>query len=124
MRDQSLWLEMEVVPDLRIIDDALWEAVHAEIKCRQRPTSANSPAGSKRKKHLLSGLIKYSTCGSNYTISGKDYYRCAGEKERGTCGNRNDRDRGGWRCRRPVAPDAERACQLHGADQRAGRNLA
>ncbi len=87
MRDQSLWLEMEV-PDLRIIDDALWEAVHAEIKCRQRPTSANSPAGSKRKKHLLSGLIKCSTCGSNYTISGKDYYRCAGEKERGTCGNK------------------------------------
>ena len=43
--------------------------------------------GQKRKKHLLSGLIRCSVCGSNYTISGKDYYRCAGQKERGTCGN-------------------------------------
>jgi site-specific DNA recombinase len=24
---------------------------------------------------------------ANYTISGKDYYRCASQKERGTCGN-------------------------------------
>jgi site-specific DNA recombinase len=40
-----------------------------------------------RKKHLLSGLIRCSCCGSGYTISGKDYYRCAGQKERGTCSN-------------------------------------
>ena len=53
---------------VRIIDDALWEAVHAEIKRRQRPTSANSPAGSKRKKHLLSGLIKCSTCGNKLSV--------------------------------------------------------
>ncbi|TVV75970.1 hypothetical protein FOY91_05615 [Sphingomonas solaris] len=55
---------------------------------RQRKPGAASPAGAPRKKHLLSGLIKCSCCGSNYTISGKDYYRCAGEKERGTCGNK------------------------------------
>ena len=40
-----------------------------------------------RRKHLLSGLIRCSCCGSGYTISGKDYYRCAGQKERGTCSN-------------------------------------
>ena len=40
-----------------------------------------------RKKHLLSGLIRCSCCGSSYTISGKDYYRCTGQKERGTCEN-------------------------------------
>ena len=86
MRDPALWLEIEV-PDLRIIDDALWEAVRAEILRRERPKGAKSPAGSKRKKHLLSSLIRCSSCGANYTISGKDYYRCAGQKERGTCGN-------------------------------------
>lgn len=37
---------------------------------------------------MLSGLIRCSRCGSNYTISGKDYYRCTGQKERGICGNR------------------------------------
>ncbi|WP_259466748.1 zinc ribbon domain-containing protein [Sphingomonas sp. PP-CE-3A-406] len=36
----------------------------------------------------MSGLIRCICCGANYTISGKDYYRCAGQKERGTCGNR------------------------------------
>ncbi len=43
--------------------------------------------GRPRKKHLLSGLIKCGECGANYTILGKDYYRCAGMKERGTCHN-------------------------------------
>jgi site-specific DNA recombinase len=46
------------------------------------------PAGVPRKKHLLSGLIRCGECGSDYTISEKDYYRCAGQKERGTCGNK------------------------------------
>lgn len=81
MRDRSEWLEIEV-PDLRIVDDGLWEAVQAEIKRRQRTGGEISPADQNRKKHLLSGLIKCSCCGSNYTISGKDYYRCAAQKER------------------------------------------
>lgn len=76
------------VPDLRIIDDELWEAVQAEMVRRQRKTGAASPAGAPRKKHLLSDLIKCSRCGANYTIWGEDYYRCAGEKERGSCGNK------------------------------------
>ncbi|MGP7796815.1 zinc ribbon domain-containing protein [Sphingomonas sp. CLY1604] len=79
---------MEVaVPDLRIIDDTLFEAARGEIERRKRPATASSSIGSKRAKHLLSGIIRCSCCGSNCTISGKDYYRCAGQKERGTCGN-------------------------------------
>jgi site-specific DNA recombinase len=54
---------------------------------RKRAQTATSPAGSKRARHLLSGLIQCGCCGSNYTISGKDYYRCAGQKKRGTCRN-------------------------------------
>ncbi len=59
-----------------------------ETERRKRPATASSTVGSKRAKHLLSGLIRCSCCGANYTISEKDYYRCAGQKERGTCGNR------------------------------------
>lgn len=92
LRDRSEWIEV-AVPDLRIIDDELWNAVRGEMERRSiagDPDSdkPKSPAGKPRKKHLLSGLIKCSRCGSNYTISGQDYYRCAGEKERGTCGNK------------------------------------
>ncbi|MBM3334761.1 recombinase family protein, partial [Candidatus Sumerlaeota bacterium] len=86
LRDQSEWVEV-AVPDLRIVDDRLWDAVHGQIEQRKNPNLGGSPVGQRRKKHLLSGLIRCSVCGSNYTISGKDYYRCAGQKERGTCGN-------------------------------------
>ncbi len=87
LRDRSERVEVEV-PDLRIVDDATWEAVQAEMERRRRQPQAASPAGRNRARHLLSGLIRCSCCGSNYTISGKDYYRCAGEKERGTCSNK------------------------------------
>ena len=87
LRDQSEWVEV-AVPDLRIIDDTVFEAARDEIERRKRPATASSTVGSKRAKHLLSRLIRCGCCGANYTISGKDYYRCAGQKERGTCGNR------------------------------------
>ena len=67
------------MPDLRIVDDGLWQAVRAELARRQ-----GAPVAQRRNRHLLSGLIR---CGSNYTISSKTYYRCAGIKERGTCDN-------------------------------------
>ncbi|WP_426291590.1 recombinase family protein [Sphingomonas sp. TWP1-3-1] len=87
LRDRTEWVEV-AVPELRIVDDALFDAAHAEIERRKRAPQAASPAGGTRARHLLSGLIRCSCCGANYTISGKDYYRCAGQKERGTCGNR------------------------------------
>jgi site-specific DNA recombinase len=86
LRDKSEWVQVSV-PDLRIVSDALWTAVQDEFARRSRPRDARSPAGKPRAKHLLSGLIKCGICGSNFTISGKDYYRCAAEKERGSCGN-------------------------------------
>lgn len=86
LRGENEWYRV-AVPDLRIIDDALRQKVQAEIESRRRAPGTTSPVYAKRKTHLLSGLIKCSVCGANYTISGKDYYRCAGKKERGTCNN-------------------------------------
>ncbi len=87
LRDPSDWIRIEA-STLRIIDDTVWDAVQAELARRARPTSAGEVAGRRRQRHLLSGLIKCATCGSSYVISGKDYNRCAGHKERGTCSNR------------------------------------
>jgi site-specific DNA recombinase len=86
LREHSEWIEV-AVPDLRIVDDAQWSAVRAQIAQRLRPSTDVPVARQNRRKHLLSGLIRCSCCGSGYTISGKDYYRCAGQKERGTCSN-------------------------------------
>lgn len=85
LRPQSEWTVVEV-PDLRIIDDVTAAAVDAEFARRAMPADAR-PEKANRKRHLLSGLIKCGVCGANYTISGKDYYRCSGVKERGTCTN-------------------------------------
>ncbi|WP_428842981.1 recombinase family protein [Sphingomonas carotinifaciens] len=87
LRDRAEWVEV-AVPGQRIISDALWESVRQQIECRRRVDVQVPVARQNRKKHLLSGLIRCSCCGSGYTISGKDYYRCAGQKERGTCSNR------------------------------------
>ncbi len=86
LRDRAEWVEV-AVPAFRIIDDEQWEAVQTQIRRRQLPEATAPVARQNRSKHLLSGLIKCSCCGASYTISGKDYYRCAGQKERGTCSN-------------------------------------
>ena len=86
LRDRSEWVEV-AVPDLRIVTDQAWDDVRTQLEQRQRPASEVPVSRQNRKKHLLSGLIRCSCCGANYTISGKDYYRCAGQKERGSCTN-------------------------------------
>lgn len=87
MRDEADWVRVDA-PDLRIISEPLWDAVRAQIEERRRPkTSSSSPVASRRRKHPLSGLIRCASCGSKFTIAGKDYYRCPGNRERGTCHN-------------------------------------
>ena len=85
LRDQSEWTTIEV-PDLRIVDEALAKAVEAEVARRAHGPNARLGAAN-RSRHLLPGLIRCGSCGANYTIHGKDYYRCARNRERGTCGN-------------------------------------
>ena len=86
LREEEHWVRV-AVPDLRIVDDGLASRVDAEFASRRRPADAVPAHRMRRSRHLLSGLIVCGVCGSNYTIAGKDYYRCAGHKERGTCGN-------------------------------------
>jgi len=86
MRDSDAWIRVKV-PHFRIVDDDLWQAVREQLERRAHPLGTAQPVRSRRRQHLLSGLIQCAYCGSNYVISGKDYYRCAGQKERGTCVN-------------------------------------
>ena len=83
LRDRSEWIEV-AVPDLAIVSRDIAASVDRELASRSTPTATRRGNG-KRERHLLSGLIKCGQCGSNFTIAGKDYYRCAGAKERGTC---------------------------------------
>lgn len=77
------WIR-QPAPDLRIIDDELWERVQ-----RRKAELSTLPAAHGRKpKRLLSGLMKCSLCGSAMTLKGGKYI-CSGHYDRGaaTCTN-------------------------------------
>ncbi|MFW8637372.1 zinc ribbon domain-containing protein [Cribrihabitans pelagius] len=83
----------EEVPQLRIIDDALWHAVKARqgkvskaMNPAGVPTERPRPERARRPAYLLSGLLR---CAS-YTLINKTRYGCAGARSKGAaiCTNR------------------------------------
>ena len=84
--------EVVPVPELRIIDDATWQAAKTRQK-EMRIEMGRTPEGqplnrAHRRIFLLSGLLTCGCCGGGYTIIGKDRYGCATRRGRGTCDNR------------------------------------
>lgn len=83
--------EIVEVPELRIVDDALWE----RVKFRQKETrieigrddAGNALNRLHRRRYLLSGLLVCGECGGGYTIVGKGRYGCATHRCKGTCPN-------------------------------------
>jgi site-specific DNA recombinase len=97
------WMKVDA-PELRIIDDATWEAVQ-----QRRADRGGERAYASRPRHLLSGLLKCGCCGSGYIVSGSDkrgrYLRCSRMIETGLCKNR-----------RTVGIDAIETCVLEGIE--------
>ncbi len=84
------WETVEV-PNLRIIDDALWERVKARQKDARieigRDEAGNALNRVHRREFLFSGLLECGVCSAGYTIIGKDRYGCATHRSKGTCTN-------------------------------------
>jgi site-specific DNA recombinase len=84
------WITQEV-PELRIIDDQLWN----EVKRRQRDirqTLTHDHAGirserARRPVYLLSNLLKCGACGGGFSKVSRHHYGCSNARNRGTCGN-------------------------------------
>lgn len=86
-------------PELRIIDEELWNAVQARLatvaahykgKRRDKGLALLSCPGH-RATHPLSGIMVCGVCGSPMVLTGGSsarYYRCGVSKKRGTCPNR------------------------------------
>jgi DNA invertase Pin-like site-specific DNA recombinase len=81
-RPEAEWT-VERRPELRIVPEALWEAVSAR-RARFDGTRAEQQ---RRPKRLLSGLVKCGCCGSNYIVIGKEQWGCGGRRQRGDCAN-------------------------------------
>lgn len=78
------------VPELRILDDELWQSVkqrQTAIRERRAGVSGNSLNATKRNRHLFSGLIKCAKCGDGYSLISKTKYGCSTAKNKGTCAN-------------------------------------
>ena len=85
------WIVTDV-PDLRIIDDALWNETQDLQNSRTRGTRPDIHQcpdwHQRRPKHLFSGLIKCAECGGGISLVSRVYYGCSNRRNKGTCQNR------------------------------------
>ncbi|MEQ8397561.1 recombinase family protein [Thalassobaculum sp.] len=83
--------EMIDVPELRIIDDELWDRTRKRqselTKVMGTDASGNPLNTGHRRVFLLSGLLKCGMCGGVYTIVAQDRYGCSTRRSKGTCDN-------------------------------------
>ena len=93
MRPREEWIISEF-PELRIIDDELWEKCQARIKAQQSRTAATKAQGKKAhgmpSKYIFSELLKCGVCGSNYIIVSKKAYGCYKFNNLGAAGCSNN----------------------------------
>ena len=85
------------MPELRIIDDALWQAVkdrqnelavkYASTIEAVRAAHANRLNRTHRPRSLLSGLLECGSCGGSYALRGQDRYGCSNHVMNGSCEN-------------------------------------
>jgi site-specific DNA recombinase len=90
------WITTEV-PELRIVDDALWQAAkarqgelaikYANVIIATRSAHANRLNGTHRPRSLLSGLLVCGNCGGPYALRGQDRYACSNHVMNGSCAN-------------------------------------
>ena len=77
-------------PELRIIDDALWQAV----KARQAKLTSKVEGSAKaafwdrrRPRYLFSGLMRCGVCGGGFAKISLHHFGCSTARNKGTCTN-------------------------------------
>ncbi|MHB2264578.1 recombinase family protein [Aliihoeflea sp. PC F10.4] len=97
LNPESDWIVTEV-PELRIVDDALWQAVRERqveiaekyanvteaVRAHHRQNALN---GKRRPKSLLSGLVFCGCCGGTYSIRCSDRFACSNRITNKSCTN-------------------------------------
>jgi hypothetical protein len=87
-RPKSEWV-IDEQPELRIIDDDLWEAASKRIQAtrekteNQRKSKNTKASGGRGPGYIFSGLLKCGVCGGPYAIVDRYRYGCNIHKDRG-----------------------------------------
>jgi len=81
------------VPELRILDDDLWNAAKARQASIKRIRTDEGEAENhfrdrRRPKYLLSGLTRCACCGGGYSMISATHVGCSTARNKGTCDNR------------------------------------
>ncbi|WP_237751485.1 recombinase family protein [Sphingobium sp. DC-2] len=79
---ESEWMS-EDAPDLRIIDDELWNAAQAA----RAKTEGVTFRKAKRPKRLLSGIGRCGCCGGPWNVIGDGVWACGSRRDGGNCTN-------------------------------------
>ncbi len=96
LNPREKWITTEV-PELRIVDDDLWQAAkarqgelavkYANVITATRAAQANRLNNTHRPRSLLSGLLVCGCCGGPYALRGQDRYACSNHVMNGSCTN-------------------------------------
>ncbi len=94
LNPESEWITQDV-PELRILDDDLWESVNGRQKAVKRNHGDDGEAENRfrerrRPKYLFSGLTKCACCGGGYSMISADLVGCSTARNKGTCDNRRN----------------------------------
>ncbi|AFW02935.1 putative DNA recombinase [Gluconobacter oxydans H24] len=92
LNPESEWV-LQDVPDLRIIEQGLWDAVKARQSKttwsqKSRGTGVHPLNALQRPTHLLTGLIKCGCCGGGFSMISQHHLGCSTARNKGTCENR------------------------------------
>ena len=84
---ESEWV-IEEVPELRIVDQELWDEVKTRQKATRHTVSSERSRGgrperARRPRYLLSGLLVCDECGGGFSKVSKDHYGCSNARNRG-----------------------------------------
>ncbi len=88
---RSEWITKDL-PELRILDDELWQAVQTRYAGVQRKWKSGEEGKRfnqfRRPKYLFSGLTKCGECGAGFVVYSREHLGCFGTRARGTCTNK------------------------------------
>nr|WP_233093160.1 recombinase family protein [Paracoccus sp. IB05] len=86
---ESDWI-IKDVPELRIIDQDLWDKVKARQEGRKIEQTEREAWERREPRFLLTGLVKCGCCGGGFSTIGKDRFGCSNSRNKGTsvCPNR------------------------------------
>lgn len=99
MNPREQWI-VEEVPDLRIVDQDLWNQVQVRLQGIRERSGADRPElarfwEKRRAPGVLTGKVACGCCGSTMAAVGKDYLACGKARRQGLCDNRDSIRRGG-----------------------------